>query len=158
MTDGPLGEGVAATDVVRLTMPARAEYLILARLALAGIAREVAMSADTLADLKLAVTEACGNAVRHAYPADGADGVGTVHVVYEVGPESIEITVEDEGSGVTLEALPDDPLADEDLGGERDGARDHPRRHGRAGGRRPARAAGHARPHAQAFLTRAYKS
>ena len=114
MTDGPLGEGVIGTDVVRLTMPARAEYLILARLALAGIAREVAMSADTLADLKLAVTEACGNAVRHAYPVDGADGVGTVHVVYEVGPESIEITVEDEGSGVTLEALPADPLADDD--------------------------------------------
>ena len=33
-------------ETVRLTMPARAEYLILARLALAGIAREVAMSED----------------------------------------------------------------------------------------------------------------
>jgi len=110
MTDGPIG-GVATDGTVRLTMPARPEYLILARLALAGIAREVAMSEAVLADLKLAVTEACGNAVRHAYPAEG----GVVRVLYEVGPDVIEITVEDEGAGVALEELPDDPLAEEDL-------------------------------------------
>ena len=51
-------------------MPAKTEYLILARLALAGIAREVPMDEAVLADLKLAVTEACGNAVRHAHAGD----------------------------------------------------------------------------------------
>ena len=56
-----------STPTSASTMPAKAEYLILARLALAGIAREVPMSESALADLKLAVTEACGNAVRHAY-------------------------------------------------------------------------------------------
>jgi serine/threonine-protein kinase RsbW len=109
-----VGEGVAATGTVRLTMPARAEYLILARLALAGIAREVAMSEASLADLKLAVTEACGNAVRHAYPVDGSGNVGTVRVVYELGPDVIEVTVEDEGAGVAFAELPADPFADED--------------------------------------------
>jgi serine/threonine-protein kinase RsbW len=113
MTDGPLG-GVVSRETVRLTMPARAEYLILARLALAGIAREVAMSEAVLADLKLAVTEACGNAVRHAYPAGGGGEPGTVNVVYEIGADAIEITVEDEGSGVAFEDLPADPLAEED--------------------------------------------
>lgn len=81
---------------VKLTMPAKAEYLILARLALAGIANEVAMSESTLADLKLAVTEACGNAVRHAYAADR----GLVRVVFDVDPGEIEIRVEDDGGGV----------------------------------------------------------
>ena len=99
------------TETVRLTMPARAEYLILARLALVGIAREAAMSEDVLADLKLAVTEACGNAVRHAYAAEG----GVVRVVYVVDPDAIEISVEDDGSGVAFEELPDDPLAEDDL-------------------------------------------
>jgi serine/threonine-protein kinase RsbW len=115
MTDGPVAEGVMRNGprtegTVRLTMPARPEYLLLARLALAGIAREVAMSEAVLADLKLAVTEACGNAVRHAYTADG----GTVRVAYEIGADSIEITVEDDGPGVTLEDVPDDPFGDED--------------------------------------------
>jgi serine/threonine-protein kinase RsbW len=82
--------------VVTLVMPAKSEYLILARLALAGIAREVPMSESVLADLKLAVTEACGNVVRHAYP--GASGA--VHVRYEMIDDRIAIEVEDRGGGV----------------------------------------------------------
>ena len=80
-------------QVVRLVMPAKSEYLILARLALAGIARQTPISEDVLADLKLAVTEACGNAVRHAY----ADATGVVEVRFVVAPESIEIEVRDDG-------------------------------------------------------------
>ena len=115
MTDGPVAEGVMrdgprTEGTVRLTMPARPEYLLLARLALVGIAREVAMSESVLADLKLAVTEACGNAVRHAYSSDG----GTVRVAYEVEADSIEISVEDDGPGVTPGDVPDDPFRDED--------------------------------------------
>lgn len=83
------------SGVVTLTMPAKTEYLILARLALAGIAREVAMSESVLADLKLAVTEACGNVARHAYPTDP----GVVRVRFESTEGSIEIAVEDDGAG-----------------------------------------------------------
>lgn len=78
---------------VTLTIPARSEYLILARLALAGIARGVPLSEEVLADLKLAVTEACGNAVAHAYP----ETPGTVEVRYAVGGDSIAIEVLDRG-------------------------------------------------------------
>ena len=74
-------------------MPAKSEYLILARLALAGIAREMPMSETALADLKLAVTEACGNAVRHAYAVDR----GVVASASVVERRAIEIEVVDEG-------------------------------------------------------------
>ena len=97
------------TSTVRLTMPAKAEYLILVRLALAGIAREVPMSESALADLKLAVTEVCGNAVRHAYGDEG----GAVRVVFAVEPDAIEVTVEDDGAGLSLE-VPDDIRIDEE--------------------------------------------
>jgi len=79
-----------SVDVVTLEIPARTEYLILARLALAGIARGVEIDQATLADLKLAVTEACGNAVLHAQPGD--TGVVTVH--FMVSDDAIEIMVE----------------------------------------------------------------
>ena len=62
---------VAAPDVV-LRMPAKAEYLVLARLALSGLAHTVELDPEVLADLKLAVTEACANAARHAYEDEGA--------------------------------------------------------------------------------------
>ena len=54
------------------------------------------MDEAVLADLKLAVTEACGNAVRHAH--GGTQGV--VRVRYEMTGETIEIAVEDEGTGI----------------------------------------------------------
>ena len=88
---------------VTLTMPAKAEYLILVRLALAGIAREVPMSESALADLKLAVTEVCGNAARHAY----GDDPGAVRVRFDVTPDAIEVTVEDDGQGIGLDELPE---------------------------------------------------
>lgn len=92
--------------VVRLVIPARTEYLILARLALAGIARGTPMDEGTLADLKLAVTEACGNAVRHAEPSEH----GVVHVDFGLGDGTIEIRVEDTGPGIA--PLP--PVVEED--------------------------------------------
>jgi serine/threonine-protein kinase RsbW len=102
-------------DVVTLAIPARTEYLILARLALAGIAREVPIDQGTLADLKLAVTEACGNAVRHAHPA----GDGVVTVRYTVELDAIEIRVEDDGPGIEPQVprtLPDVELSESGMG------------------------------------------
>ena len=83
--------------VVRLTFPAKADYLLLARLALAGLARGLPVDADVLADLKLAVTEACGNAVRHAYPE--GDG-GPIAVSMRVADDRLEMIVEDQGWGM----------------------------------------------------------
>jgi anti-sigma regulatory factor (Ser/Thr protein kinase) len=93
--------------VVHLSFPAKADYLLLARLALAGVARNVPLEAEALADLKLAVTEACGNSVRHAYP----EGDGPVTVAYVTTPDRLELIVEDEGLGLDvsdLAELPDD--------------------------------------------------
>jgi serine/threonine-protein kinase RsbW len=82
--------------MVRLSIPARAEYITLCRLALTGIGRVRDLSEDVLADLKLALTEAASNSVRHAY---GGDGVGRVDVAYELLPDRLVIEVTDEGGG-----------------------------------------------------------
>jgi serine/threonine-protein kinase RsbW len=80
---------------VRLTIPAKPEYITLSRLALAGLARVRPFGDETLADLKLAITEACSNSVRHAY----AGGEGTVEIVYELDADTIAIEVADSGQG-----------------------------------------------------------
>jgi serine/threonine-protein kinase RsbW len=61
------GEEREGMRTVRLRIPARAEYVALARLALTGLADIVSLSEELLADLKLALTEAVSNSVRHAY-------------------------------------------------------------------------------------------
>jgi serine/threonine-protein kinase RsbW len=104
----------AERRVVRLTIPAKAEYITLGRLALAGISHLREMPDETLHDLKLALTEACTNSVRHAYEAESD---GTVHIVYEVGEEDISIEVLDEGEGFVLdEAEESDHLSESGLG------------------------------------------
>jgi serine/threonine-protein kinase RsbW len=86
---------------VRLTFPAKSDYLLLARLALAGLARTFPLDPEVLADLKLAVTEACGNAVLHAY----ADGEGPVTVRFVAAGDRLEMIVEDQGSGLDTAAV-----------------------------------------------------
>jgi len=86
---------------VRLRFPAKPDYLLLARLALGGVVRDIPVGPELLADLKLAVTEACGNAVRHAY----GDGDGLVDVAFVVNDDRLEMVVEDRGSGIALPKL-----------------------------------------------------
>jgi serine/threonine-protein kinase RsbW len=91
--------------IVRLTIPARAEYITLCRLALTGIGRLRELSDEVLADLKLALTEAASNSVRHAY-AD--PNIGVVEISYQLLPDRLVIEVTDEGAGF-------DPAAGEDV-------------------------------------------
>ena len=81
--------------LVRLTIPARAEYITLGRLALSAIAGVRPFSDETLHDLKLALTEACTNSVKYAYE----DGTGSVDIVYELHGDRLAIEVGDSGSG-----------------------------------------------------------
>jgi serine/threonine-protein kinase RsbW len=80
---------------VRLTIPARPEYITLGRLALTAIAGVRPLSDETLHDLKLALTEACTNSVKHAYQ----DGIGSVDIVYELHGDRLAVEVGDAGSG-----------------------------------------------------------
>ena len=89
----------AGGQTVRLTIPARAEYITLCRLALTGIGRVRELSDELLADLKLAITEAASNSVRHAY---GGRGVGKVDIAYELLADRLVIEVTDEGGGFDL--------------------------------------------------------
>ncbi len=80
---------------VRLTIPARPEYITLGRLALTAIAGVHPLSDETLHDLKLALTEACTNSVKHAY----GNGNGNVDIVYELRSDSLAVEVGDAGTG-----------------------------------------------------------
>jgi serine/threonine-protein kinase RsbW len=85
------GQGLA----VRLCIPAKPEYIALGRLALTGLSRLQGFPEEALADLKLALTEACTNSVRHAY--DG--GEGTVEILYELHQDRLVVEVSDSGEG-----------------------------------------------------------
>jgi serine/threonine-protein kinase RsbW len=95
-------EELEGMRTVRLRVPARAEFIALARLALSGLADIVTLPDELLADLKLALTEAVSNSVRHAY----ADGTGFVSISYELGANALAVEVVDDGKGFDPERPP----------------------------------------------------
>jgi len=100
---------------VRLTFPAKAEYITLGRLALTGIARlgAVPFTDEQLGDVKLALTEACTNSVRHAY--DG--GIGAVSIAYELHRDRLVVEVVDDGRGFDGKAARPDSEDEPNEGG-----------------------------------------
>jgi len=102
---------------VRLTIPAKPEYITLGRLTLTALAGVRPVSDETLHDLKLALTEACTNSVQHAYE-EGREG--TVEILYELEPDRLAVEVADQGPGFELleraEEDPDAELSESGLG------------------------------------------
>jgi len=94
--------GASAASIVSLVIPARAEYIALGRLALSGLLRPLAVEPELIADMKLALTEACSNSIRHAYE-DGRDGA--VEIRYELAAERLAVEVSDDGEGFDPEIL-----------------------------------------------------
>ena len=106
------------TRAIHLRIPAKAEYITLCRLALTGLAQLREIREETMAELKLALTEAVSNSVRHAY---GDEGDGQVDITYTLEPDRLGIEVVDDGhgfdpAGSTSPALEDDELSEGGLG------------------------------------------
>ena len=99
--------------VVSLRFPADPKWLALCRLVLGGVAQANDVDDETVSDLKLAVTEACSNSMRHAYRG-GESGMVTVR--YAIDSGSVRVEVSDSGGGFDHgRPLPDFETQPEDL-------------------------------------------
>jgi anti-sigma regulatory factor (Ser/Thr protein kinase) len=84
-------------DGLNVTLPARPENIALIRQLLGAVAESIHLDEDLVDDLRLAVTEACTNVVRHAY-SDGAPGP----IELSVNPTDggVRVVVTDRGRGM----------------------------------------------------------
>ncbi|HVP94551.1 MAG TPA: ATP-binding protein [Methanoregulaceae archaeon] len=84
-------------------MPGRAEFTISAEIPalteiLDGIGillRQNNVSVDLISDIELAVDEVVTNSILHGY---GGGGTGTIHIVVQLRPDRVEMTIEDQGT------------------------------------------------------------
>jgi len=81
---------------LRLRVPATEDSLPVVRQALRSVGETVDAKREMLEDAELAVTEACANAVEHAY----GDGEGDVVVTLVPHEADLVVTVRDEGVGM----------------------------------------------------------
>lgn len=100
-------ETVASSIEIRL--PSKAEWVGVARLAIAGIASRLDFSYEEVDDLKLAVSEAINNLIQHAHGDD------EVRIACDIHPDKLVITVQDLGEGIS------DGVAQRTLGEPKEG-------------------------------------
>ena len=86
-----------STTDVKLTLPARPENVSVIRHVLGAFAEALRLPDDLVEDLRLAVTEACTNVVRHAYPADAG---GPVEISIVPSEDLVSVIVSDHGRGI----------------------------------------------------------
>ncbi len=101
---GPHSDEVTALPDFELKLPAFAENVAVVRHAIGGLAEVRVIDEQTLADIKLAITEACTNVVIHAYE-DGEHGL--LELDASVDDECLAVVVRDNGRGIV--PRPDSP-------------------------------------------------
>ncbi len=112
-----MSEAGQATDSrdVSLTIPARPDYLVLARLALSAVCRLTPLSPEEIADLKLAITEAANDYVDESRPLEDESRLSFgFHLLDDrlamelEGPDTSVSSMEQELSRAIIEATVDE--------------------------------------------------
>lgn len=95
----PVTQSQGSLGVVELRIPSKAEWVAVARLAVAAVANRLNFSIEDIEDVKLAVAEACTNCIQHA------EGSGQIQITCETGPEGLTVRVRDFGNGARPEGI-----------------------------------------------------
>ena len=98
-------------DAVDLRVPCKAEWVALVRLSVAAFASRLNFSLDEIADIKLAVAEACTNCIQHAQ--------GSAHIEIRCvnQGDGLRVSVRDYGRGTRVEQIRSRDLDEERAGG-----------------------------------------
>ncbi|KKY02141.1 histidine kinase [Paraclostridium benzoelyticum] len=79
------------------------EYVSIIRLTVSGLANKIGFSLDDIEDIKVAVSEACTNAIKHSLD-------DKFLVQFSVLENGLTIEVEDKGTGYDVESLQEPDL------------------------------------------------
>jgi len=106
---------------MQLQIPALADHIDIVRLCLFGIASKMGFSYEDIEDMKVAVSEACNNAILHKHQDDKQ---GIIDIRFEMEDSALSIIIKDNGPGfdyeeTTKKALPlrETEVADLRIGG-----------------------------------------
>jgi len=90
-----------AVDFIEMKIPAKPEYVGVIRLTLSAIASRMGFAFDEIEDLKIATSEACTNAVQHAYKMENPGEVAVGFGLYE---NRLEVMVADNGKSFDFQS------------------------------------------------------
>ena len=81
---------------VQISIPCAPEFVSVARLVVSGVASRMNFSVEDIEDIKIAVSEACTNAVQHAYKDPKKE---VINIVCNMNTKTLNINIKDNGCG-----------------------------------------------------------
>jgi serine/threonine-protein kinase RsbW len=109
---GDRSMGPLAKDKIMLTLPNTPEYVSVARLTLSGIANRMGFDVEAIEDLKVAIAEACTNALKH-----GCEDGCNYTIEFSVFNNRLDIEIIDKGKGFDYNNLVEPDLTKPREGG-----------------------------------------
>ncbi|WP_279235025.1 ATP-binding protein [Romboutsia faecis] len=85
-------------ESIKMEISANPEYVGIIRLTTSGIANKIGFSIDDIEDMKVAVSEACTNAIKHS-----SDDV--FYITFNILDNGLNIEIKDNGIGCNIESL-----------------------------------------------------
>lgn len=88
-----------ACETIKMEITSNPEYVGIIRLTTSGIANKIGFSMDDIEDIKVAVSEACTNSIKHSN--DNA-----FYITYSILENGLSIEIEDKGKGYDIKSIP----------------------------------------------------
>ena len=105
-------EDVSEFDFISMKIPSKPEYVGVIRLTVSAIANRIGFNIEEIEDIKVAVAEACTNAIQHS-----CNGINEFYVDFEVASDRLAITVKDNGKGINEKDVKEPNLGELNEGG-----------------------------------------
>ena len=97
-------------ETIKMEIPANPDYVSILRLTTSGIANKLGFSMDDIEDMKVAVSEACSNAVKHSED-------NKVSINFNLLNNGIQIEIIDNGKGYDVDSKETPDLTNPKEGG-----------------------------------------
>lgn len=100
-------------DSLSISLPNKPEYVSVVRLTTSAIASRIGFNVEEIEDIKVAVAEACTNAITHSNCSQNEN----FNILFAVDEQKIVIEVQDQGTGFYCEAVEEPDLTSPKEGG-----------------------------------------
>lgn len=85
-------------ESIKMEISANLEYVGIIRLTTSGIANKIGFSIDDIEDMKVAVSEACTNAIKHSSD-------DRFYITFNILDDGLNIEIKDNGVGCNIDLL-----------------------------------------------------
>lgn len=86
-------------ETISMEISSNPEYVSIIRLTTSGIANKVGFSIEDIEDIKVAVSEACTNAIKHSEDSK-------ITLMFTIIGNGLQIDIKDKGKGYDMQSIP----------------------------------------------------